>query len=482
MAGVNGVSKHQVGLVGLAVMGANLARNIERNGFSIAVFNRTWSRTEAFLQGPAAGAHGLSGYREMGEFCAALQRPRRVIVMVQAGAPVDDMIQQLLEHLEPGDTIMDGGNSYFPDTERREKELAARGIHFLGTGISGGEEGALWGPSIMPGGPRDAYASLEPVLTRIAAQVSDGPCCAYMGPGGAGHYVKMVHNGIEYGDIQLICEAYAVLSQLAGLTAGEMAELFAEWNRGELDSYLIEIAHKVLAYVDPETERPLVDLILDRAGQKGTGKWTSQEALDLGVPIPTIDASLWSRNISARKDERVAASGRIAGPTAKPVDPAERKRLIAAVARALYASKVASYAQGLAMLAAASKEHGYHLDLIEIARIWKGGCIIRAQLLSRIQDAYRRDPALANLLLDPYFSEVISSHEQDWRHVVATAIQHGVPVPATAASLAYVDAYRSARLPANLLQGLRDFFGAHTYERIDRPGSFHTQWEAARES
>ena len=462
-------------------MGANLARNIERNGFSIAVFNRTWARTAAFVQGPAKDAKNLHAYQTMEEFCAALERPRRVIIMVQAGAPVDDMIEQLLPHLQPGDCIMDGGNSFFPDTEARVKRLAEKGLHFLGTGISGGEEGALWGPSIMPGGPRDAYAAFEPILTKIAAQVSDGACSTYIGPGGAGHYVKMVHNGIEYGDIQLICEAYAVLAQIGGLSAPDMAKLFAEWNKGELDSYLIEIASKVLAYTDPETGRPLVDLILDTAGQKGTGKWTSQEALNLGVPIPTIDAALWSRNISARKAERVAASTRIAGaaPGATLTGTA-RQKLIDAVGAALYASKVASYAQGLAMLRAASAEHGYALDLIEIARIWKGGCIIRAQLLSRIQAAYRRDPQLSNLMLDPYFSDILATHQQAWRHVVTTAVQAGIAVPATAGSLAYVDAYRSARLPANLLQGLRDFFGAHTYERTDKEGTFHTQWEAPR--
>ena len=471
-------ARPQVGLVGLAVMGANLARNIERHGFRIGVFNRTWARTEALIEGPARDAKGMTAYRSLEALCQALERPRRIIIMVQAGAPVDDMIDQLLPYLEPGDCIMDGGNSHFPDTEARVKALSAKGLHFLGAGISGGEEGALWGPSIMPGGPRDAYEAFAPILNPIAAQVTDGPCCTYIGPGGAGHYVKMVHNGIEYGDIQLICEAYAVLSRLGGFSAGELADVFAEWNRGELDSYLIEIASKVLAHTDPDTKRPLVDVILDRAGQKGTGKWTSQEALDIGVPIPTIDAALWSRNISAQKEQRVAASRVLAGPPASAaVTGAARRELVGAVGMALYASKVASYAQGLAMLRAASEEHGYQLDLIEIARIWKGGCIIRAQLLSRIQDAYRRNPQLQNLLLDPYFSDVISTHHGAWRKVVATAVEAGIPVPATAASLAYVDAFRSERLPANLLQGLRDFFGAHTYERLDREGSFHTKWE-----
>ena len=470
--------KYHVGLVGLAVMGANLALNIERHGFPIAVFNRTWSRTEAFMQGPAKNKKGLAAFATMAEFAAALERPRRVIIMVQAGAAVDGMIEQLLPHLEPGDVIMDGGNSYFRDTERREQDLTRRGLHFVGAGISGGEEGALNGPCIMPGGPRDAYALLEPVLTSIAAQVSDGPCCAYMGPGGAGHYVKMVHNGIEYGDIQLICEAYAILAHGLGMPAGELAGVFAQWNRGELDSYLIEIASKVLARVDPETGKPLVDMILDRAGQKGTGKWTAQEAADLGVPVPTIEAALWMRNISARKDERVAAAGRIPGRPLEAGAAPERAQVIADVAQALYASKIASYAQGMAMLRTASETYGWGLDLIEIARIWKGGCIIRAQLLDRIQAAYRSDPQLKNLLLDAYFGGVVDSHQQAWRRVVDMGVRRGLSLPATAASLAYVDAYRSARLPANLLQGLRDFFGAHTYERIDKEGAFHTQWEA----
>jgi 6-phosphogluconate dehydrogenase len=470
--------KYQVGLIGLAVMGANLALNIERHGFSIAVFNRTWSRTEAFMQGPAKEAKNLAAFPTLREFVAALERPRRIIVMVQAGAAVDGMLEQLVPLLEPGDVVMDGGNSYFRDTERRERELAARGLQLLGTGISGGEEGALHGPCIMPGGARSAYELFAPILTKIAAQVSDGPCCAYMGPGGAGHYVKMVHNGIEYGDIQLICEAYDLLSQALGMSATELAEVFAEWNRGELDSYLIEITAKVLAYVDPETGKPLVDLILDKAGQKGTGKWTAQEALDLGVPIPTIDAALWMRNISAQKAERVVASGRIRGHRLDGVPRPERAQLVADVAQALYASKVASYAQGMAMLRAASEAYGWGLDLVETARIWKGGCIIRARLLDRIQAAYGRDRGLQNLLLDPYFAEVVDTHQLAWRRVVDTGVRLGIPMPAMAASLQYVDAYRSARLPANLLQGLRDYFGAHTYERVDREGVFHTHWEA----
>ncbi len=474
----NKLPKYQVGLIGLAVMGANLALNIERHGFSIAVYNRTWARTEEFVNGPAKGLTGLKAFQDLPSFVEALERPRRIIIMVQAGAPVDKLLETLIPLLSPGDVVMDGGNSFFEDTVRREQELSAKSLQFFGTGISGGEEGALWGPCIMPGGPKEAYAALEPVLTSVAAQVKDGPCCTYLGPRGAGHYVKMVHNGIEYGDIQLICEAYSMLSGLLGMQAGEMSELFAEWNQGELDSYLIEITAKVLAYKDPDTGRPLVDLILDKAGQKGTGKWTSQQADELGIPIPTIAAGLWARNVSALKEERVRASQIVPGPANKPT--VDRARLIEGVRQALYASKVASYAQGMAMLSLASQQYAFGLDPVEIARIWKGGCIIRAQLLDRIQDAFRRAPDLQNLLLDPYFRDVIATHEDKWRYVVSLAVQAGIPIPATSASLAYVDSYRSARLPANLLQGLRDYFGAHTYQRVDRDGVFHTQWDSAK--
>jgi 6-phosphogluconate dehydrogenase len=469
------MAQYQIGLVGLAVMGANLARNIKNHGFSIAVYNRTTERTREFLAGPAAGS-GIAGLASLEEFVAALERPRRVILMVQAGKPVDAVIDQLVPLLQPGDLIMDAGNSFYRDTDRRSKALGERGLQFFGTGVSGGEEGALHGPSIMPGGPREGYERhLAPVLTAIAAQVPDGPCCTYIGPRGAGHYVKMVHNGIEYGDMQLIAEAYAMLSRGLGIPAPELSAIFREWNRGELDSYLIEITAKVLAYTDQETGRPLVDLILDQAGQKGTGRWTSQDALDLGVPIPTIDAAVWARNISAFKAERVAAAKLIGGGEARVAVPQER--LVDAVRDALYAAKIASYAQGMALLRAASAEYGFDLNLSEIARIWKGGCIIRARLLNEIQQAFQRDPSLPNLLVDEQFREVLLSHQEAWRLAVGTAVTAGIPSPATSASLAYFDSYRSERLPANLIQGQRDFFGAHTYARLDRDGVFHTQWE-----
>ncbi len=469
------MAAHQVGLVGLAVMGANLALNVANHGFSIAVYNRTGERTRQFLEGPAAGK-GIGGATSIEGFLASLERPRRVILMVQAGQPVDAVIDQLIPHLETGDVIMDGGNSLFRDTIRRSEALGRRGLHFFGTGISGGEEGALHGPSIMPGGPRDSYERyLGPVLTAIAAQVEDGPCCTYIGPGGAGHYVKMVHNGIEYGDMQLIAEAYALLSRGLGLPAHEISGIFREWNRGELDSYLIEITAKVLAYDDPQTGQPLVDLILDKAGQKGTGRWTSQDALELGVPIPTIDAAVWSRSISAFKQEREQAAKVLPSTTLRLTAP--RDRLIDAVRDSLYAAKIASYAQGMALLRAASAEYGFDLNLAEIARIWKGGCIIRARLLNEIQRAFAQEPDLRNLLVDEEFRNVLRSHQESWRLTVQTAVGAGIPCAATSASLAYFDSYRSERLPANLIQGQRDFFGAHTYERVDRPGVFHTQWE-----
>ena len=468
------MAQHQIGLIGLAVMGANLARNIASHGFSTVVYNRTTERTREYLDGPAAGS-GIAGTSTLEEFVAALERPRRIVLMVQAGKPVDAVIDQLLPLLQQGDMVMDGGNSFYRDTDRRSKALSQRGLQFFGTGVSGGEEGALRGPSIMPGGPQDAYEQhLGPVLTAIAAQVTDGPCCTYIGPGGAGHYVKMVHNGIEYGDMQLIAEAYALLSRGLGIPAAELSAIFQEWNRGELDSYLIEITAKVLAYTDHDTGKPLVDMILDQAGQKGTGRWTSQDALDLGVPIPTIDAAVWSRNISAFKDERVAAARLLGGAGKVTV---RKDLLVDAVRDALYAAKIASYAQGMALLRAASTEYSFGLNLSEVARIWKGGCIIRARLLNEIQRAFQRNPQLPNLLIDEQFREVLLSHQDAWRLAVGTAAAAGIPLPATSASLAYFDSYRSARLPANLIQGQRDFFGAHTYARLDRSGIFHTQWE-----
>ncbi len=462
-----------VGLIGLAVMGQNLALNIERNGFPIAVYNRTTERTEEFLSGPAAGKR-IFGARTIEEFTGLLERPRRIILMVQAGPAVDAVLAQLRPYLEPGDVVMDGGNSHYRDTERRSKELAEAGIYYFGTGISGGEEGALKGPSIMPGGPKEAYPLIEPILTRIAAKVDDGPCVTYIGPGGSGHYVKMVHNGIEYGDMQLIAEAYDILRRGTGMAAPELSEIFAAWNQTELDSYLIEITARVLAYIDPETGKPIVDVILDKAGQKGTGRWTSQDALELGVPIPTIDAAVWSRNISALKDERVRASSILQGPNYQGRPP--RAQLIEAVRAALYASKISSYAQGMHLLKTASAAYGWNLNLSEIARIWKGGCIIRAKLLNRIQQAFLRDPELSNLLLDAEFSQAVNSRQAHWRWVVQTARMMGVPCPGMSASLDYFDSYRQERLPANLIQAQRDYFGAHTYERVDKPGVFHTEW------
>jgi len=466
------------GLIGLAVMGENLALNIEQHGFPIAVYNRTAERTRRFAEGEAQGKQITPTY-SIAEFIGALERPRRIILMVQAGRAVDAVLDELKPHLVPGDVVIDGGNSLFVDTQRRYDALTAAGIHYFGMGVSGGEEGARWGPSIMPGGPREAYPELEPMVTKIAAQVADGPCVTYIGPGGSGHYVKMVHNGIEYGDMQLIAETYNIMKQGLGLSAGEMSQVFKEWNTGPLDSYLIEIAAIVLAYVDPDTGQPLVDLILDEAEQKGTGRWTAQSALELGVPIPTIDAAVWSRTMSAMKELRVEASKVLQGPSG-PAPTLDRATLLPSLADALYASKISSYAQGMALLRAASDEYGFGIHYDEIARIWKGGCIIRAQLLNEIQQAYRRDPALPNLMLDDAFTEAVNARQASWRQVVQVARQLGVPCPALSASLDYYESLRSERLPANLVQAQRDYFGAHTYRRIDKDGVFHTQWEPKR--
>lgn len=462
------------GLIGLAVMGANLALNIADHGFPIAVYNRTYERTKEFLEGPAKDKP-ISGASTIQEFVQLIERPRRIIILVKAGPPVDAMLSQLKPYLEEGDVVVDGGNSFFQDTIRRDAEFQGTGIYFVGMGISGGEEGARHGPSLMPGGPRQAYTLLEPALTKIAAQVEDGPCVTYVGPHGAGHYVKMVHNGIEYGDMQLIAEAYDILRHALGLSAQEIAEIFAKWNEGKLNSFLIEITSKVLSYNDPDTGKPLVDLILDEAEQKGTGRWTTQNASELGIPVPTIDAAVWSRNISAMREERIKASKVLRGPAANSKSY-DKQRLIDALEGALYASKVSSYAQGFALMRKASEVYGFELNLAELARIWKGGCIIRAQLLNTIQQAFKNDPNLSNLLLDPDFAEAVSSMNDDWRYVISVARELGIPCPAMSSSLDYYDAYRSERLPANLIQGLRDFFGAHTYKRIDKPGVFHTEW------
>jgi 6-phosphogluconate dehydrogenase len=463
-----------IGLIGLAVMGENLVLNMESKGFSVAAFNRTTEVTEKFAAARAKGKN-IQPTKTMEEFVGALKRPRKAMIMVKAGAPVDAVIGQLAPLLEKGDVIIDGGNSLFTDTQRRCKDLEGRGIHFVGCGVSGGEEGALKGPSLMPGGSRESWEIIAPIFRKIAAQVDGEPCCRYMGPDGAGHYVKMVHNGIEYGDMQLICEAYAILKDVVSMNVKELAETFTEWNKGELDSYLIDITSQIFRKIDPETGKPLVDVILDKAGQKGTGMWTLQSAIQQSVVISTINAAVEARVISSRKDERVAASKILPQPKPKTFE-GDRKQLIDAVRNALYASKIVSYAQGMELLGAASKQYNWNLNFGDIATIWRGGCIIRAKFLNFIVEAYGRNPALHNLLLDSYFTDIIAKTQENWRIAAATAIQHGVAVPAFSASLAYFDSYRSARLPSNLLQAQRDFFGAHTYERIDKPGVFHTEW------
>ena len=463
-----------IGLIGLAVMGENLVLNMESKGFSVAVFNRTTEVTEKFAAGRAKGKN-IQPTRTMEEFVGALKKPRKAMIMVKAGGPVDAVIGQLAPLLDKGDVIVDGGNSLFTDTQRRCKDLEGKGIHFVGCGVSGGEEGALKGPSLMPGGPRESWEIIAPIFRKIAAQVDGEPCCRYMGPDGAGHYVKMVHNGIEYGDMQLICEAYAIMKNVLGMETPELAEIFTEWNKGELDSYLIDITSQIFRKIDPETGRPLVDVILDKAGQKGTGMWTLQSAIAQSVVISTINAAVEARVISSRKDERVAASKILPQPQPKKFT-GDRKKLVDAVRNALYASKIVSYAQGMELLGAASKQYNWNLNFGDIATIWRGGCIIRAKFLNRIVDAYKRDPTLHNLLLDSYFTDIIKNAQDNWRIAVAAAVEQGVAVPAFSASLAYFDSYRSARLPSNLLQAQRDFFGAHTYERVDKPGVFHTEW------
>lgn len=467
------MSKQQIGVVGLAVMGKNLALNIESRGFSVAVYNRSPGKTKEILE--ENPEKKLKGAYTIEEFVQSLETPRRILIMVKAGKPTDDTINQLVPFLDPGDILIDGGNAFFPDTQRRNKELEAKGLRFIGTGVSGGEEGALKGPAIMPGGQRDAYELVEPILTAISAKVNGDPCCTYIGPDGAGHYVKMVHNGIEYGDMQLICEAYQLLKDGLGLDAAELHSIFSEWNKGELDSYLIEITADIFTKVDPETGKPMVDIIKDTAGQKGTGKWTSQSALDLGVHLSLITESVFARFISAMKEERTAASKLLKGPAAKALET-DRASFIEAVRQALYASKICSYAQGFAQMRAASQEYGWNLDYGSIAMIFRGGCIIRAAFLQNIKDAYDRNPELKNLLLDQYFSSVIEKYQDSWRKVVATAVTLGIPVPAFSSALSYYDSYRTERLPANLLQAQRDYFGAHTYERVDKEGFFHFQW------
>lgn len=467
------VAKQQIGVIGLAVMGKNLALNIASQGFSVSVYNRSADKTEALLK--EARGRNLVGTYSIEEFVQSLETPRKILIMVKAGQPTDDTIQQLKPYLDEGDIIIDGGNSFFKDTLRRNKELEAEGFRFIGAGVSGGEEGALKGPAIMPGGQRDAYELVEPILTAISARVNGDPCCIYIGPDGAGHYVKMVHNGIEYGDMQLICEAYHLLKNVLGLSTQELHEVFADWNKGELDSYLIEITADIFAKIDAETGKPLVEMILDTAGQKGTGKWTSQSALDLGVPLSIITESVFSRFLSAMKQERVMASMALKGPqTSAPTE--EKQEFIEAVRKALYASKICSYAQGFAQMRVASEEYGWNVKYGDIAMIFRGGCIIRARFLQNIKDAYERNPELKNLLLDPYFQDIVEHYQGAWRKVITVAISQGIPVPAFSSALAYFDSYRTETLPANLLQAQRDYFGAHTYQRVDKEGFFHTNW------
>jgi 6-phosphogluconate dehydrogenase len=462
------------GVIGLAVMGENIALNVERNGFPIAVYNRSREKTDAFMALRAQGRNVRAAF-SLEQFVASLERPRKILVMVQAGKPVDAVIQQLKPLLEEGDIIIDGGNSWFEDTERRTQELEPTGLRYIGMGVSGGEEGALNGPSLMPGGTKSSYEYLSPIFNKIAAQVDDGPCVTYIGPGGSGHYVKMVHNGIEYGDMQLIAEAYDLLKNVGGLSAAQLHEVFAQWNTtDELDSFLIEITANIFPYVDPESKIPLVDLIVDAAGQKGTGLWTVKTALDIGVAIPTITAAVNARIMSSIRDERIAASKQISGPNAKY--GGDIAAFVNMVRDALYCSKICSYAQGMALLSTASKTYNWELNLGEMARIWKGGCIIRAGFLNKIKKAFDENPALPNLLLAPEFKQTILDRQAAWREVIVTAAKLGIPVPAFSASLDYFDSYRRDRLPQNLTQAQRDYFGAHTYKRIDKEGSFHTEW------
>lgn len=468
------MSKQQIGVIGLAVMGKNLALNIESRGYSVSVYNRTTSRTDEFLENEAAGKN-FFGAKSIEEFVNSLEVPRKIMLMVQAGPATDATIASLQPYLTKGDVLIDGGNTLFEDTNRRNKELEKTGIHFIGTGVSGGEEGALNGPSIMPGGQKEAYDLVAPIFDAIAAKVDGESCCAYMGPEGAGHYVKMVHNGIEYGDMQLIAESYAILEHVLGLSAQELHEVFTEWNKGELDSYLIEITSEIFTKVDEDTGKPLIDLILDKAGQKGTGMWTSKNALDLGVPLPLITESVFARCISSMKEERVRASKVLVAPEVKAYD-GDKEELIEAVRKALFMSKICSYAQGFAQMRAHSEENGWDLRYGDIAMIWRGGCIIRAQFLQNIKDAYDREPGLENLLLDEYFKNIVGEYQYALREVVAVAVKQGIPVPSFSSAISYYDSYRTANLPANLIQAQRDYFGAHTYERKDKEGSFHTNW------
>src|SRR4051812_29620968 len=464
-----------IALIGLAVMGQNLILNMNDHGFTVVAYNRTVEKVDAFLANEAKGTKVI-GAHSIEDMVSKLKTPRRVMMLVKAGKPVDEFIEQLLPHLSPGDIIIDGGNSLFDDTNRRQKYVESKGMLYIGTGVSGGEEGARKGPSIMPGGSPAAWPAVKPIFQGIAAKVDNGvPCCDWVGEQGAGHYVKMVHNGIEYGDMQLICEAYSIMKNGLGMSADEMHQVFAEWNKGELESYLIEITRDILAFKDTDGQ-PLVDKILDTAGQKGTGKWTVMNSAELGIPITLIAEAVYSRCISALKEERVVAAKKLKGP--KPAISGDRAKFVEAIRQALYASKIVSYAQGYMLMRAAAKEYNWNLNYGGIALMWRGGCIIRSRFLGRIKEAFDKNPKLTNLLLDDFFRKAIKESQKSWRNVVAVAAKKGIPVPAFSTALAFYDSYRSARLPANLLQAQRDYFGAHTYERIDRPrGEFlHTNW------
>ena len=474
------MSKQQIGVVGMAVMGRNLALNIESRGYSVSIFNRSSSKTDEVIA--LHPDKKLVPTYTVEEFVNSLEKPRRILLMVKAGEATDKTIQSLLPHLDKGDILIDGGNTFFQDTIRRNEMLANSGINFIGTGVSGGEEGALKGPAIMPGGQKDAYDLVAPILEEIAAKADDGaPCVTYVGPNGAGHYVKMVHNGIEYGDMQLIAESYDILRRVGGLTVEETAEVFKSWNTGELDSYLIEITADILTKKDPETGKPMVEVIMDTAGNKGTGKWTSQSALDLGVPLPLITESVFARYISTLKEEREVASKELSPIKVPELSNTEKQALVESVRKGLYFSKIMSYAQGFAQMRVASEEFDWNLNYGEIDKIFRAGCIIRAQFLQKITDAFERDPELKNLLLDKYFLYVTESYQEAVREVVVTAVQAGIPVPTFSSALAYYDSYRSEVLPANLIQAQRDYFGAHTYNRVDKPGVFHFEWAQERE-
>ncbi|HMR65043.1 MAG TPA: decarboxylating NADP(+)-dependent phosphogluconate dehydrogenase [Anaerolineae bacterium] len=472
------MSKADIGLIGLAVMGQNLVLNMADHGFTVAVYNRTVSKVDEFINGSAQGTNVI-GMHSIEALVSHLKKPRRVMLLVKAGPPVDQFIDQLIPHLEPGDIIIDGGNSNYSDSMRRAQYVESKGLLYIGTGVSGGEEGARHGPSIMPGGSQDAWPHVKPIFQAVAAKVEDGsPCCDWVGADGSGHFVKMVHNGIEYGDMQLICESYQLLKEVLGLSADDMHQVFAEWNQGKLDSYLIEITRDILAFKD-EAGRPLVEQILDAAGQKGTGKWTVISSLDMGIPLTLIGEAVMARSLSALKEERVAASKVLSGPT--PSFAGDKTAFINDLREALYAAKIISYTQGYMLMRAAAQEYGWNLNYGGIALMWRGGCIIRSAFLSKIKEAFDQNPNLTNLLLDPYFKEQVEAAQSSWRRVVAKAVELGIPVPTMSSALAFFDGYRRDRLPANLLQAQRDYFGAHTYERVDRPRGqfFHTNWTGA---